>query len=139
MPLRLRRRAVLFALHFGLLVKSWLLLLVVRATLSFKGYAPVLQWIREATPNPRQDVPYTTIVWAIHHTAKAVPDATCLTRSLAMRYLLAQAGEAATIQIGVKNDDNGKFKAHAWVVLDGEVLTGDTDEEIASYKLLVAL
>ena len=139
MPLRLRRRAVLFARYFGLLVKTWLLLLVVRATLSIKGYAPVLEWIRQAAANPDNDVPHTTIVWAIHHTAKVVPNATCLTRSLAMRYLLAKAGEAATIQIGVKNDEDGKFKAHAWVVLDGEVLTGDTEDEIASYKLLVAL
>ncbi|MEM7701072.1 MAG: lasso peptide biosynthesis B2 protein [Pseudomonadota bacterium] len=139
MPLRLRRRAVLFARYFGLLVKSWLLLLVVRATLSVKGYTPVLEWIRSAASTPRHNVPHTTIVWAIHHTAKVVPNATCLTRSLAMRYLLAQSGEAATIQIGVKNDEDGKFKAHAWVVLNGEVLTGDTDDEIASYKPLIAL
>jgi len=136
---RSRRRATLFARHFKLLFKSWFLLVIVRATLSIKGHAPALRWIRNATKRPNMDLPASLIVWAVEFSAKFVPNATCLTRSLALRYLLEQAGLSAEIQIGVKNDEEGAFKAHAWVTLDGEILTGDTPEEIAAYKPLVAL
>jgi len=139
MQQRLRRRATLFARHYKLLFKSWLLVAIIRATLSIKGYAPVLRWIRNASQRPNMDLPPSLIVWAVDFSATLVPKATCLTRSLAIRYLLEQAGLSAQIQIGVKTDDAGEFKAHAWVTLDGEILTEDTPEEIAAYKPLVAL
>lgn len=139
MQLGPRRRATLFARHFKLLFKTWFLLVIVRATLSIKGHAPVLRWIRKTTKRPNMDLPPSLIVWAINVCAPLVPNATCLTRSLSLRYLLEQAGRSAQIQIGVKNDEAGEFKAHAWVTLDGDILTGDTPEEIAAYKPLVAL
>lgn len=56
-------------------------------------------------------------VAARHH---FVP-ARCLHRAICLRGLLAQAGQAAELKIGVRREEVG-LDAHAWVEIDGEAL-----------------
>lgn len=51
---------------------------------------------------------------------------TCLEQSVYLRWLLARHGVATTLRIGVRKAD-GRFEAHAWVELLGEVLNDSTD------------
>ncbi len=68
------------------------------------------------------------LAWAVRAAARRVPGATCLTQSLALRHLLAKAGHAAEIRIGVATTGHGGLDSHAWVVCHGRVLAGDTGD-----------
>jgi hypothetical protein len=50
----------------------------------------------------------------------------CLSRSLALYYLLRKAGAAPHLRLGVSLAD-ATFSAHAWVELDGRVLNDRAD------------
>lgn len=51
-----------------------------------------------------------------------VPDATCLRRALVLRHLLRRQGIATAVQIGVRPEGGG-LAFHAWVEVDGEVVS----------------
>jgi hypothetical protein len=73
-------------------------------------------------------LPPVRLAWAVRAAARGVPGATCLTQSLALRHLLAKAGHAAEIRIGVARSEPGGLDSHAWVVCHGNVLVGDTGD-----------
>lgn len=134
-----RKNFVLVARHHRALLKCWCLLLLVRLTLTFRGYKPVLGWIRDATPTARRALPPHILIWVVQSAAPLVPAASCLTRALTLRLLLAQASQEATIEIGVKTDEKGKFHAHAWVTLADKTVAGEDREDLSKYKTIVAL
>ncbi len=57
--------------------------------------------------------------------------ATCLTRSLLLRWLLRRYGTASDLRIGVCFEQ-GKLAAHAWVEKDG-IPVNDSPEVVARY------
>jgi hypothetical protein len=57
--------------------------------------------------------------------------ATCLTRSLLLRWLLRRYGTASDLRIGVRFEE-GKLAAHAWVEKDGIPLN-DRPELVSRY------
>ena len=58
--------------------------------------------------------------WAITAAARRVPRTRCLEWSLALRGLLAQAGIAGELRIGVAAAGSGAITAHAWVDAAGD-------------------
>lgn len=80
---------------------------------------PIVWRGRDLTRDPR------ALAWAVAAAARRVPKASCLTQSLALETLLAQAGQAGELRIGVARKPDGAFEAHAWVEHDGRVLIGD--------------
>lgn len=58
--------------------------------------------------------------WAITAAARRVPSARCLEWSLALRGLLAQAGIACELRIGVAAARPGAIRAHAWIESGGQ-------------------
>ena len=56
---------------------------------------------------------------ANHH--YSIYQATCLTRSLALLFLLARRGAAADVCLGVRTF-TGRFEAHAWIEYNGIAL-----------------
>lgn len=125
--------------HYKLLIKCWLLVIAIRLVLTFRGYQPVLEWIKHAEPTPKRKLPVVLLIWCVDQTARFVPAASCLTRALALRYLLAQAGEEAKVQIGVAIDKDKQFEAHAWVTFEGRILIGGVEEDVDRFKPIVAL
>ncbi len=77
------------------------------------------------------------LAWAVRAAARRVPGATCLTQSLALRHLLAKAGHAAEIRIGVATGHGG-LDSHAWVVCHGTVLAGDTGD-LERYQQILSM
>ena len=73
-----------------------------------------------------KDSPYSVeqFVWAVRATSLYVPCATCLTQALAAQRLLSRAGHSPRVEIGVAKDEKNQFRAHAWLVLQGQVLIG---------------
>jgi len=58
----------------------------------------------------------------------------CLVQAIAAQNWLAASGVAGEIQIGVENPQDGQFGAHAWLLCDGEVVTGGDNSQ---YQLLL--
>ncbi len=57
------------------------------------------------------------MVTAVERAGRYVPGATCLSKSLALAWMLRGKGVEADVRIGVKTA--GGFDAHAWVECDG--------------------
>lgn len=72
------------------------------------------------------------VAWLVRAAARRVPGASCLTRALAARWLLAEASLRPTLRFGHRRDERGRFAAHAWLELDGRVLVGG-DEDLSRY------
>lgn len=66
------------------------------------------------------------ITWAIRAASQYVPTASCLPQALVGQLLLKQNGYPAHLQIGVTKSKDGRLEAHAWVVSQGQIVTGKT-------------
>jgi len=77
------------------------------------------------------------VVWAITKAGRSLlgPN-TCLPQALAAQFLLKRHGFPARLVIGVRKDESGDFKAHAWVENDGNVVIGGDHLELGPYTTL---
>jgi hypothetical protein len=86
---------------------------------------------------PRSNVDVPMVSWAIRAAASGVPwRSDCLIQSMAADRWLRRHGIVAAFRLGVSPSAEGMLLAHAWLELDGIVLTGDDD--IAHYEVLIA-
>ena len=79
------------------------------------------------------------VIWAVTTASHYLPSATCLAQALATQLLLKHFGEVTQVHIGVRHDETGQFKAHAWVEHQGQILIGGSAEEIALFTALPSL
>ena len=75
----------------------------------------------------------------MHHSARLVPGATCLTQALAAQYLCAKAGHATRIRVGVTRKDDGGIGAHAWLMDQTRVLIGGRHEDLSQFARIADL
>ena len=69
----------------------------------------------------------SAVARAVRRASRLVPMANCLPQALATYTLLARRGIESEVRLGVARDGQ-RFKAHAWVELDGIVLIGKVDD-----------
>ncbi|MHA3791513.1 lasso peptide biosynthesis B2 protein [Sphingomonas sp. YL-JM2C] len=136
---RWRRRAALAWRHGRLLVQCLAVVAAVRIGLALFGYRVVLDHIAKAAPARPSGAHAHLHIWCVKHGARIVPGATCLTQALALHYLRARAGHPTHIRIGVRQRDDGRIAAHAWLVDGDAVLIGGQDEQLARFTPLVDL
>ncbi len=74
-----------------------------------------------ANPSP---VPPQRIARLLNVAALFIPYSTCLSKSLAGQILFAGHGHKTRLHIGVANDAQQNFEAHAWLSLDDIILIG---------------
>lgn len=67
------------------------------------------------------DVSIERVLRAVQAIARRVPRATCLTRAMAARVMLARHGHETTLRFGVAKEE-GRVAAHAWLEKDGAVI-----------------
>ncbi|WP_053833473.1 lasso peptide biosynthesis B2 protein [Croceibacterium atlanticum] len=134
-----RWKARLIRRHFSVLSLSLIALIVIRVVLATSSYRTALRLIEKAPPRRLPDIPVIVIVWAVRHTARLVPRASCLTQALAVRYLLSRIGESCVIRVGMAEGGKRPLDAHAWVIHEGRVLIGGETEEISRFTPLVDL
>lgn len=82
-------------------------------------------------------LPVHRIPWVVQAVANRIPGTTCLPRALVTQLLLARAGRAADLHVGVGKNSGGRFHAHAWVESGGVVLVGGPDTN--SYTRILVL
>jgi hypothetical protein len=92
---------------------------------------------REAKRDPDNE---RRIVWAVlvigDYIAWLRP---CLTQSLAVQSLLWQTGEASQVHIGFTRDKTGKFRGHAWVEQNGQILIGGSESELKRFTPILEI
>lgn len=77
------------------------------------------------------------VLWAVNRTSRHISSAnSCLPRALAAHILLKRRGLPVRMYIGVRKDDVGLLRAHAWVESDGVVIIGRTETGIERYTAL---
>ncbi len=70
-------------------------------------------------------IPPARLARLIHIANGLVPLSTCLAQCLAGKQLLAEKGYKTTLHIGVNNQIQSGFEAHAWLSMNGNILLGD--------------
>jgi hypothetical protein len=65
------------------------------------------------------------VVWAVEAMSRYVPGSrNCLVRALAGKVLLGRRGAPARLRFGVRRDEEGALRAHAWVEGRDRILIG---------------
>lgn len=131
---RARRALRLGWRHRGDVARALVLLPVVAASLRRRGYRATDRWLDRRRPVPDPSAPETApvdpvgtargVAFAVRAAARPVPDASCLRTSLVLRHLLRRHGIPSAVRLGVRPDpDGGEYAFHAWVDVDGEVVS----------------
>jgi hypothetical protein len=112
---------ILFLRAFGLVVSVRIALWVLPSRLLLRHVA---RRVRRAPAPADTSLLVKRIGWAVRAASRRVPDASCLTQALSVQLLLARHGYSSELKIGVLRDSVTGFAAHAWVLVDGQVLVG---------------
>jgi hypothetical protein len=128
-----------------LLIKASFLLLSIQFGLfflPFKQQYRLLVRFSNLPASPRANDPFylQQVVSAITKASRHLlgPN-TCLPQALAAIILLRRHGFPVHLIIGVRKDEFGIFKAHAWVENEGIVVIGGYHLELESYTILPGL
>ncbi len=79
------------------------------------------------------------LTWAVAAASRRVPRASCLTQALALQEMLARAGLASDLHIGVAKSEDGRFEAHAWLEREGRVVIGGRVERFTRLARVASL
>jgi hypothetical protein len=114
--------------------KVWLLVACIRLGLWVMPFAVVRRlvsrWGRRTARRRRPGQRHPeALVRAVRRVGRFVPRASCLTQALAAEVLLSRAGHTPRLRIGLRHDEAGALRAHAWVENGGEVVLGDREVE----------
>jgi hypothetical protein len=123
-----------------LLVRTGLLVAVIRLLLSVRSWPSALRLVR-ALPAHLSSVrsrgfSAERLAWAVRHSSRLVPAATCLTQSLALQCALTASGLSSRVEIGVAKEPGGEFQSHAWVEHAGRTLLSPPAEVLRYSRLL---
>ncbi|MGH9557405.1 MAG: lasso peptide biosynthesis B2 protein [Terriglobales bacterium] len=127
---RLRKFLALPGIERSLLIKAAARQAWISAglrVLPFSYWRPRLKdSTRAAAPAPSHPVPAERVVWAVATAARYVPGATCLVQALAAQSMMSRIGFPAQVRIGVRAGEQSCLEAHAWLVLNGQVILGES-------------
>ena len=121
----------LSAAERGILISAALRLVTTRlavAVLPLRILFRPLPWETSSVKDPQAGdagLPPERIAWAVHVASRYLPGTrNCLVRALTVQLLLVRDGYPACLCLGVARDEDGEFKAHAWVKCGGKILIG---------------
>ena len=111
-------------------------LVVIRIALTTAGYAAIRARMPQAAPSADSHFYARQLARRIERLARFVPRASCLTQALALQWLLARAGLASELFVGVRQDAAGRFAAHAWVSCNQRIVLGATTTRLSEFTVL---
>jgi hypothetical protein len=112
-----------------LLQRTLILVAAIRVALWILPFRVVQRFTFKARKTKHSKYSVEQFIWAVRATSRYVPRATCLTQAMTAQTLLLRAGYNPKVKIGVAKNDKKLFEAHAWLVLEGQVLIGGTEVE----------
>ena len=117
------------------LVGEGLVLLVqVRLGLSFSSLQRLQRrFLSSPGHEPARQADVPRLARIIRNGARLVPGASCLTQGLAYQIMLHRRGVPSELKLGVRQDEQGQFAAHAWVIVGGQVQLGGTSQQLAGF------
>lgn len=111
-----------------LAARAGVVLVVLRLALLLLDFGTVRRLARrlapisgERSPDPERTERLVRAVWRA--SARIPTGRNCLLRSLAVHLLLAREGIRSSLRIGVRAGESEDFSGHAWVEVDGRVVT----------------
>ena len=112
-----------------MLIQAYILLWAIRIglwVLPFRRLRALVAWATRTRRHIRRlpSATVQTIAWAVQAGSRYVTSASCLTQALAGQILLARYGYACELRIGVAQESDRGFEAHAWLLYDDEVVIG---------------
>ena len=128
---RLRAFAGLGPADRALVAEAAILLLAVRLVLHRMSFPALRERLDRLAARPSRGGPVSAeqVAFAVEATAPAIPRASCLTQALVADVQLRRRGLPSEIRLGVRRDDAGRLRAHAWALSDGAVVVGGPLEQ----------
>jgi Transglutaminase-like superfamily len=105
-----------------LVIKAYGLLWLFRLVLWVLPYERVKSILEKQSFQTSPNYKFREIIRVVNRAGLLVLGATCLSRALTAKALLAQSGYQTELCMGIARQVNGKVKAHAWLEKDGEVV-----------------
>jgi hypothetical protein len=104
------------------------LVATVRLALWLLPSAAIVRLVRRLATSPERSTPgrpsLGEIVRSVEASSRRVPRASCLTQAVTAQLLLHHYGYGSTLCVGVAKEENGSFRAHAWVERGGRIVIG---------------
>ena len=76
------------------------------------------------------------VAWAVEAASRRIPGTTCLPQGMATHFLLGRLGQQSELRLGVARKPEGQFEAHAWVEVQGRVVSGGAVEGFGRFMPL---
>ena len=114
-------------------------LAAIAVSLRVLGYNRVSGFLTARLARQGAPEPAARIIWGVRVSAQVLRPATCLAQALTLHFLLARAGHASVIRVGVARDSAMAFDAHAWVVFNGAIVIGEAGALQRGYTPLTDL
>ncbi|MEM9581173.1 MAG: lasso peptide biosynthesis B2 protein [Pseudomonadota bacterium] len=129
------RRLTLYSLVLGVII-------VTRLGLWMLRYQTVRAWLvrpcRE-DPQPERRLAVYHVARVVARLARLIPDASCLTQSIACQAVLSWRNIPSSISMGVKKEDGGTLRWHAWVTWNDVIILEGNEEVLAGFQKLLDL
>jgi len=113
----------------------WFSVVQVRLKLASSGYTAFEQSPVKVL-DEKADIDPAYIASIVQRASKLVPGALCLAQAVTAQRLLARFGYETTMRIGVKSEEVGDLKAHAWLIHQGRVILGGTLAQLEAYQVI---
>jgi len=118
-----------------LLLHALFLVICVRLGLTFSSLDKIrLRFLPKSLDAPREAVDIERLAWAVRRIAERIPDASCLTRAQALQIMLSRRGISSQLVLGVLKSKNDAFRAHAWLLKDGEIVIGGPQKKVNAFS-----
>lgn len=115
---------------------------LVRVGLWTIRYQTLRRWLVRCCPpdpQPHRIATVARITRSVARVARLVPDASCLTQTIAAQALLSWKGLPSTIAIGLRKGPRDTLEAHAWLVWNGGIVLQGDDTTPQDYARVLDL
>lgn len=90
-------------------------------------------------PQPDRGATVARITRTVARISRIVPDASCLTQTIAAQAILSRKGIPTTIAIGLRNTSHDGFGAHAWLTWNGRIVMEGDESSVAGFSRVLDL